>query len=339
MQTFWASVFVFGLLIFIHELGHFLVAKRVGIKVHEFSLGFGPRLLGITRGGTAYNLRLIPLGGFVRMAGMDPQEEVEDKESSFQNKTIGQRAGVIAAGPLMNLLLAALLLAVIFLFQGFPVPTTTVARLVPGQPAEKAGLLPGDRIVAVNRHPVNNWEEMTRIINSHPGQPIVVTAERQGQILEFEMVTVVDERGQGKIGIYPRQELRRLGLWEALARGAEYTVRLAGVILVFVGKMIVGAAPAEVGGPVRIVQEIHAAIQLGLFYLLQLAAFLSINLALFNLLPIPALDGSRLLFLAAEAIRGKPLDPAKENFIHLIGFGLLILLIVFITYRDILQLM
>lgn len=339
MQTFWASVFVFGLLIFIHELGHFLVAKRVGIKVHEFSLGFGPRLAGFAFRGTAYNLRLVPLGGFVRMAGMDPQEEVEDEESSFQHKTVGQRAAVIAAGPLMNFLLAAVLLAVIFFFQGFPVPTTTVARLVPGQPAERAGLLPGDRIVAVNGQPVRSWEEMTRTINGHPGQRIVVTVEREGRVLDFAMVTAVDERGRGKIGIYPRQEPQRLNPAAALLRGAEYTARLAGVILLFVGKMVVGAAPAEVGGPVRIVQEIHAAVQLGVYYLLQLAAFLSVNLALFNLLPVPALDGSRLLFLAAEAVRGKPLDPAKENFIHLIGFGLLILLIVFITYRDILQLM
>lgn len=339
MQTFWASILVFGLLIFFHELGHFTVAKWVGIKVHEFSLGFGPKLLGITRGETVYNLRLLPLGGFVRMAGMEPEEEVEDEEKSFTKKTVGQRAAVIAAGPLMNFLLAVLLLAVMFIAQGFPTPTTTIAKLVPGQPAERAGLQPGDRIVAIDDQPVTRWEQISHIVNTHPGQRLTLTVMRAGQEKRISMVTAIDANGLGKIGIYPDQELRRLGFFGALARGVEYTVRISGLILVFIGKMIVGRVPAELGGPVRIVQEINVAVQMGVFYLLQLAAFLSINLGLFNLLPIPALDGSRILFLAVERLRGRPVDPAKENFIHLVGFGLLLLFIVVITYHDILQLL
>lgn len=339
MQTFWASILVFGLLIIFHELGHFIAAKRVGIKVHEFSVGFGPKLLSIPRGETAYNLRLFPLGGFVRMAGMDPAEEVEDEEKSYKNKTVGQRAAVIAAGPLMNFLLAALLLMVIFMVHGFPTPTTTIGKLVPGQPAENAGLKPGDRIIAINDQPVTRWEDITSLVNAHPGQPITVTVLRDGGKEKFKLVTAVNAEGRGMIGIYPRQEMRPLGPFAALYRGMEYTVRLSGLILEFVGRMIVGQAPAEVGGPVRIVQEIHTAVQLGFFYLLQLAAFLSINLGLFNLLPIPALDGSRLLFLALEGLRGRPVDPTKENFVHLVGFGLLLLLIMVITYKDILGLL
>ncbi len=339
MQTFWASILVFGLLIIFHELGHFFLAKRVGIRVYEFSVGFGPKLLSIPRGETTYNLRLFPLGGFVRMAGMDPAEEVEDEERSFKRKTVGQRAAVIAAGPLMNFFLAALLLMIIFMFQGFPTPTTTIGKLVPDQPAERAGLKPGDTVIAINDQPVTRWEEISHLVNNHPGQPLTVTVLREGEKIKFSLVTAVDADGLGKIGIYPHQELRRLSLFAALSRGVEYTVRISGLILAFIGKMIAGQAPAEVGGPVRIVQEIHTAVQLGFFYLLQLAAFLSINLGLFNLLPIPALDGSRLLFLALEGLRGRPVDPAKENFVHLVGFGLLLLLIMVITYKDILGLL
>ncbi|MGB9802518.1 RIP metalloprotease RseP [Desulfofundulus sp.] len=339
MQTFWASILVFGMLIIFHELGHFVAAKQVGIKVHEFSVGFGPKLLSVPRGETVYNLRLFPLGGFVRMAGMDPADEVEEGERSYKHKTVGQRAAVIAAGPLMNFFLAALLLMVIFMAHGFPIPTTTIGKLVPGQPAERAGLKPGDRIIAIDDRQVTRWEDITRTVNAHPGQPISVTVLRDGREERFNLVTAVNAEGKGIIGIYPRQEMRPLNPLAALYRGIEYTVRLSGLILGFVGRMIVGRAPAEVGGPVRIVQEIHTAVQLGFFYLLQLAAFLSINLGLFNLLPIPALDGSRLLFLAVEGLRGRPVDPAKENFVHLVGFGLLLLLIMVITYKDILGLL
>lgn len=339
VQTFWASILVFGLLIIFHELGHFIAAKRVGIKVHEFSVGFGPKLLSFPRGETAYNLRLFPLGGFVRMAGMDPSEEVEEEERSYQNKTVGQRAVVIAAGPLMNFLLAALLLMIIFMVHGFPTPTTTIGKLVSGQPADNAGLKPGDKIVAINDKPVERWEDVTALVNAHPGQPITVIVLRNGEEKRFELVTAVNNEGKGMIGIYPRQEMRQLGPLAALYRGMEYTVRLSGLILEFIGRMIIGQAPAEIGGPVRIVQEIHTAVRMGFFYLLQLAAFLSINLGLFNLLPIPALDGSRLIFLALEGLRGRPVDPAKENFVHLVGFGLLLLLIMVITYKDILGLL
>ncbi|HHW44579.1 MAG TPA: RIP metalloprotease RseP [Desulfotomaculum sp.] len=339
MQTFWASIVVFGLLILFHELGHFLVAKRVGIKVHEFSIGFGPKLIGLIRGETVYNLRLLPLGGYVRMAGMDPAEEVDDEERSFQKKPVYQRAAVIAAGPAMNFLLAALLLAVIFITQGVPTPTTTIGKLVPGQPAEKAGVLPGDRVVAINDQPVDTWEQLSHLVNAHPGQSLTLTVVRAGKERKIHLLTVADPQGMGKIGIYPAQELRRLNPFSALGRGVEYTVRISVLILDFIGKMITGQAPAELGGPVRIVQEINTAVKMGLFYLIQLAAFLSINLGLFNLLPVPALDGSRILFLVVEGLRGRPVDPAKENFIHLIGFGLLLLLIVVITYKDIVQLM
>ncbi len=339
MQTFIASVFVFGLLIFFHELGHFLVARMVGIKIHEFSLGFGPKVVGIVAGGTAYNLRAFPLGGFVRMAGVDPNEENVEKDKSkwFVNKTVGQRASVIFAGPLMNFVLAVLLLAAVFVFQGLPVPsnTTLVGKVVPGLPAERAGIAAGDRIVAVDGRHVDSWEELVKYIYERPDKNIGIKVLRNGEELYFEVKTLKDEQGLGKIGIYQATEYKRMGIIPSLYMSIEWSVKMIFMILDFISKMIFGQAPADLGGPVRVVSEIGRAARVGLFFLLELAAFLSINLGLFNLLPIPALDGSRLLFLGWEKLRGKPIDPAKENFIHLIGFGLLLLLMVLITYRDI----
>lgn len=338
MQTLWASLAVFGLLIIFHELGHFLVAKQVGIKIHEFSIGFGFKLAGVVRGETAYNLRVLPLGGFVRMAGMEPEEKIEDEARAFNKKTVFQRVMVISAGPLMNFLLAVLLLAVIFMFEGLPLPTTTVERLLPGGPALNAGLLRGDKVVAINGQQTNQWEKMSAIINAHPDQTLKLTIERAGKQQEIRVVTMRDENGQGKIGIYPVYKVQPLNVFSALFKGAEYTGRVTVLIVEFIGRMITGQSAVDLGGPVRIVAEIKKAASFGVFNLLQLAAFLSVNLGLFNLFPIPALDGSRIMFLGIEWLRGRPLDPVKENFIHLIGFGLLLLFFVFITYNDVLQL-
>lgn len=339
MLTFIASVFVFGMLIFFHELGHFTVAKLVGIKVHEFSLGFGPKLLAIPVGETSYNLRALPLGGFVRMAGMDPNEEDDEKdeERGFNKKTIVQRIAVIFAGPLMNFLLAMLLLALIFAFQGLPIATTGIQDVLSGYPAEKAGIIAGDKIVAINSQPAESWEELVSLINQRPDENIKVTVVRDGSERQIEIKTVRDENGLGKIGIVPAQGYRKVGLIQSLGLGVAWTGKVSFMILDFISKMIFGQAPADLGGPVRVVSEIGKAAQVGFFFLLQLAAFLSINLGLFNLFPIPALDGSRILFLAWEKLRGRPVDPVKENFIHLVGFGLLLLLMVVITYNDLLQ--
>jgi len=341
MLTFVASVFVFGMLIFFHELGHFAVAKLVGIKVHEFSLGFGPKLFGIPAGETSYNVRTLPLGGFVRMAGMDPNEEedLRDEERGFNKKSVGQRMAVIFAGPLMNFLLAILLVGAVFFFQGAPVPSTGtgIGAVVPGSPAEKASILPGDRIVAVNDRPVEKWVELVDLINQRPEQNINLTVARDGVQRQVAVKTIRDEGGSGKIGIYQASDFVKTGFLQAVGKGVEWTGRVTFMIMDFISKMIFGQAPAELGGPVRVVTEIGKAAQVGFFFLLQLSAFLSINLGLFNLFPIPALDGSRILFLVWEKVRGRPVDPVKENFIHLVGFGLLLLLMVVITYNDILQ--
>lgn len=341
MLTFMASVFVFGMIIFFHELGHFLVAKLVGVKVYEFSMGFGPKLLSFSKGETFYNLRALPIGGFVRMAGMDPnqQGDEEDDERGFNKKTVGQRIKIIFAGPVMNFLLAVFLMAVIFFFQGIPVPSqsTRIGDVIPGFPAAKAGIVAGDKIVAINGVRVDNWEELVKFIYERPEEKIVISVVRGEAEYQFEVETVRDEEGLGKIGIYQARDFEKIGLLQSLVLGVEWTGRITFMILEFLSKMVFGQIPADLGGPVRVVSEIGKAAQMGLFFLLQLAAFLNVNIGLFNLLPIPALDGSRILFLVWEKLRGRPVDPVKENFIHLVGFGLLLLLMVIITYNDILQ--
>lgn len=337
MTTAVAAIVIFGLLIFIHELGHFLVAKRAGVLVYEFALGFGPKLFGIKRGDTVYTLRAVPLGGYVRMAGMDPTEEEVERHQSFKYKPLRTRMAVIFAGPFMNFVLAAVLFAAIFLIQGYPVASTTVHEVMPGHPAETAGIEAGDRIVAIQGREIENWDELAHTIETSPGVPLTLTVERDGSRQEITVTPrQVDDRVL--IGIVPQAVFERAGLFRAVTGGVEYTAQLTAMIITFLGQMIVNQAPLDVGGPVRIVSEIGVAAEQGMVMLLNMAAFLSVNLGLFNLFPIPALDGSRLMFLGWEGITRRPINPEKEGTFHLVGFALLLMLIVVITYNDIRQL-
>ncbi|ABB13927.1 RIP metalloprotease RseP [Carboxydothermus hydrogenoformans] len=340
MITAVASIVIFFLLIWIHELGHFLAAKKVGIVVKEFSIGFGPLLAKTRKKETQYSLRLIPLGGFVKMKGMDLEEgeEEEDDRGSFTKATVWQRALVLFAGSGMNLLLAVVLLALVFSAFGIPKAVPVIDKVQPNMPAAAAGFKPGDKIIAVNETKIASWEQLVEIISKSPGKPLTFKITRENLEKTIVVTPRPDDQGLGKIGIVPRQEIERKPIWEGLYLGFVYTFKIIALIVVFLGKMLVHQAPMELGGPVRVVSEIGRAAQFGLSSLVQLAAFLSINLGIFNLLPIPALDGSRIMFVLAEALRGKPIDPEKENFIHLIGFGLLLLLMLIITYKDIISL-
>ncbi len=339
MATFIASVIIFGLLIFFHELGHFSIAKLVGIKVREFSLGFGPKLLSHSKGETTYNLRAFPLGGFVNMAGMDPNEEETEEERGFNNKTVGQRIAVIFAGPAMNFLLAVFLLAVLFFSYGVPdKPTNVVQGTLPGKPAEIAGIKPGDTIVAIDGKQIVSWEQISKIVAENPGRPLEVTVLRGQERINVTVVPYLDENNTGKIGIFPAPG--KVGPVGAVASGIRYTGMLSYQIVAYLGQAIAQKVPLELGGPVQIVATINEAVESTDWFanLMSLGAFLSVSLGLFNLFPIPALDGSRILFLLIEMVRGKPIEQSKENFIHMVGFALLLLLIVFITYNDILRL-
>lgn len=332
-----ASILVFGLLIFFHELGHFLVAKKVGIKVKEFAIGFGPKVISWKSQETTYSLRIFPLGGFVRMTGEDPEEA--DEPGSFQAQPVINRFLSIIAGPLMNFLLAVVLFFTIyFAFLGVTISPVQIGQVFPEGRAAEAGLQVKDTILTINQEPVETWEQVVREINAHPEKQISMVIERNKEVMNFSLSPEKNQQtGHGLIGIGP--ETARFRLLPSLHLGARNTVMFVVFIVDSLAKMVTGEIPANIAGPVGIVSIVGEVAQTGIVNLLSLAAVLSINLGLLNLLPIPALDGSRLVFLIIEAIRKRPIDPKKESFIHFIGFALLILLMIAVTYKDVVRLL
>ena len=340
MSSVLIAVIIFGMLIFIHEAGHFLAAKRAGIDVHEFGIGFGPKLFAFQRRETTYTLRALPLGGFVRMAGTDPDDL--DNEAGFAKKSVSKRAIVIVAGAAMNLILAMVMFGLLISMTGVPTGELSsdpqIGEIIIGDRADQAGLLPGDKVISINGEPVRDWDELVNAISSNPEVALETVVLRDG---EEKVLTVTprlhDEEDRGWIGITAVYLVRPAGLGESILFGIQQTFYVAGLILSGLYQMITGQMAADVSGPIGITRIIGRAARLGFPYLLNLAAIININIGLFNLIPIPALDGSRLMFLAVEGIRGKPLDQAKENMFHMVGFALLMLLAIVVAYRDIIN--
>ena len=332
------AILAIGVIIIVHELGHYIAAKAAGIRVEEFAVGMGPKILGIKHGETDYSLRAIPLGGYVRMAGMDPEEKSDGR--GFNNKTVLQRMVVIFAGSFMNFLLAVVLFIMLFSFIGAPVDDSNfIGPVVEGYPAEQAGLQAGDQLTAINGEPVNNWLELTQIIQQNLENNLTITVQRDDTTLQVDVVPVRNpETGLGMIGMQNTRITVTYPVGEALQLGIQRSIEFLVFILNLLVQMITGQVAVELAGPVGIVQFTGEASQHGFGFLIQWIAILSIQLGILNLLPIPALDGSRLIFLGIEGVRGKPIDPAKENLVHLVGFAALILLIIVVTYNDILRL-
>lgn len=331
-----AFIFVFGLLVIFHETGHFAAAKLVGIRVEEFCIGFGPKIIGAKRGETFYSVRLLPLGGFVKMTGEEGDSDVND-ERSFMNKSVLSRLAVIGAGPFMNFVLAVILFAALFFIIGVPESNPLIGEVLTGSPADVAGLQTGDRVVAVAGEKVDTWEDMVAAIRSSPIESIPFQIERQGNILQLELTPKVNaETGTTYIGI--QRVIYRHSFFLAWAQGFKQSVRL----VTFIGRqllsMVTGQITPDVAGPVGIYQVIGEVARTGFLNLISLAAVLSVNLALFNLFPIPMLDGGQLVFLSIEAIRGRPLAPEQEGFLKFIGILLLMFLLVTVTFRDVTRL-
>lgn len=333
MQTFFASIFVLGILIFFHELGHFIIAKWVGIKVNEFSLGFGPKFVDFKRGETIYSVRVFPLGGFVKLEGED--EKTED-ERGFSNKPIWQRISVVSAGPFMNFVLALILLWIIGFFTG--ITTNVIHEITPGGPADVAGLKPGDRIIQINDYKVDEWDEVVSIISRNPGKELTIGVMRGTDIEQYQVVpeTVKSEMGErGIIGI--KSQILKRDFLKSLQYAFKRVIWVIVNIIAGIVLMIQKRAAVDIIGPVGIIYLVGEAARFGIFDLLSLASFISINLGLFNLLPIPALDGGRIFFILVELVRGKPLDPNKEGLIHFIGFAILMLLMFLVLFKDIVR--
>jgi len=335
MTTFIASIIIFGILIFFHEFGHFIVAKLSGVSVLEFAMGFGPKIIGFQKGETKYSLRIVPLGGFCRMKGEDPEEANEP--GSFLNASPINRIGILAAGSLMNFTLAVILLSLLYGMIGVPsdIPNE-VGQVIEGGQADEAGFEPGDRVQKVNETEISSWEQLVRVINENPGEQLDMTVTRNGETMSISVVPEEEpETGRGIIGV---TNLTSASLPTAISEGVGQTWWFTRMIFVGLYQMVTGQVEPDVAGPVGIVHMIGEVAETGIVNLFPFAAFLSINLGILNLLPIPALDGSRIIFSFIELIRGRPIDPTKENFVHFMGFAFLLLLMLVIVYNDLLRL-
>lgn len=346
-------IIILGLIVFVHEFGHFIVAKRSGMRVEEFGFGFPPRIFGVKRGDTVYSVNWVPLGGFVKIKGENG--EGEGDSDSFISKSIPRRAAVMLAGVTMNVILAFVLLSfgyAIGIPQALDAPkagaivdnaTVRVGGVRPGSPADKAGLKTDDVILAMDGSSAENADALRQAIRSGSGD-IKVKISRGGT--ESELVAtpeVLSETGTRGLGL----ELFDVGnvrypWYLAPVRGAEATLSmLISIAMSFYG-LIAGifagaGVPAAVSGPVGIAVYTGDAVKIGFRYLIEFTAFLSLNLAVLNAIPFPALDGGRFLFIVVEAIRRRPVSRRVEGIVHQVGFALLMLLILAVTYRDLLR--
>lgn len=334
MVTIVAWIVVFGVLVAVHELGHFFVAKSLGMAVDEYSLGFGPTLAAHRWGETRYSLRAIPLGGFVRVRGMDGQQS--DDPRAYPNRPLWQRFAVIFAGPVMNLLLAFVLFVIALGPIGDPVATTTIQHLLAHYPAHAAGLRPGDRILSIDGHRIATGSDVSRVVAKHAHQTLKVVVVRGQRRLSFIVHPRYDKSlKEYLIGIQLGLKVVHLPALEAIRAGAVRTVQLTGSLFVALYQLVTGRHGFDVMGPVGIAITVGQAARAGWYWLVTLGAILSANLALFNILPVPVLDGSRLFLLGVEGVRRRAMDPEREGMIHMVGMAFLLLFVIFVTYHDI----
>jgi len=357
MTSFWAAVFLFGLLIFFHEFGHFILAKLLGVRILKFSLGFGPRLIGKKIGDTEYLISAVPLGGYVKPLGEEMGEEIkeEDKPFAFNYQPVWKRAAIVFAGPFFNLILAYIIFTT-FLGANLPVAipdlnsiTTTIEDVAEGSPAMKAGLRKGDTVVSVDGKAVTEWNEMAQIFSKNPGRELSLKIKRNNDLIDIvvtpEPTQTRDEEGNevivGRIGISKKLDAKLIegrGMIFAPLMGIQAVYEWSILTLKVVGKLFTGALSAkQVGGPLLIIDSATKAAAAGAFTYFNFIAIISINLAILNLLPIPVLDGGHLMFMSIEAIRGKPLNERILNVLTKVGMTLLILLIAFVFYNDIIR--
>jgi len=352
MTTVLATIIVLGVLIFIHEFGHFLLAKACGVRVDAFSLGFPPKLLHKQVGETDYRLSVVPLGGYVKLLGENPNDEVppELEHRSFLHHSLWHRFLIVLAGPAFNFLFAVLALFLVFAITGIPYLTTEIGEVTADAPAARAGLQKGDKILSVAGQPVGRWEELSPKIKAHGERPLALEVKRGEQVLQ---VTLVPQRMEvpdvfGKkvstvlIGIKPSEDLAvdRVGPLQALREGTAYTLRISWITLQSIYKLLAQEVPLKtLGGPIFIAQVAGKQAEQGVSYLIQFMAILSVNLAMLNLLPIPILDGGHLFFIIWEAARGKPVPVKHREMAQALGLMLILALMALVLYQDILRLL
>jgi len=339
--TILTTIIIIAVLILFHEWGHFVTARKIGIPVYEFSIGFGYKLFSKNVNGVDYSLRIIPLGGFVRMAGEEPGDH--EDPNGFSKRTPFEKMAVAFAGPFMNFILALFIFIYSYSFIGIPsaLDEPVIGQAIKGKPAVETGLQAGDRVLSVNQQQVETWTEFTAVLADNPeGKVLDIKVERNDQIIDFAVVPEENPgTGNYEIGVLSKIAYDKQGILESIKIGFQQTYELTLLLLSGLWLLVSGgASAADLAGPVGITQLVGEAAQVGTVFLLNFTAFLSINLGVLNLLPIPALDGSRIVLAGVEAVRRKPLEPEKEGFIHFLGFIFLILLIIIVTYNDIVRL-
>lgn len=414
LNTVIAFIFMFGLLVFVHELGHLIFAKRTGMLAREFAIGFGPKIFTFKRDETLYTIRLLPIGGYVRVAGEDPEIielkpghhiglefneqnkvskiivnnksqhpnarvievehvdldhdliiegyeldeygeklhfEVDRKayfimneeetqiapyDRQFASKTVGQRAIQLFAGPMMNFLLAIVIFLILGIVQGVPADNALIGFIQPDSPAEEAGIQDGDEVIQIDGTPISTWVEFTTIIQDKPNEEVNIVVQRDNKTDSLVIIPKeVEQHGEkvGQVGVKLAFEKSFVGTFKY---GFTQTYEITELVVKSLGMLITGQYSLDMlAGPVGIYDATDEVVQTGFMNFLMWTAMLSINLGIINLVPLPALDGGRLLFVGIEAIRGKPMDPQKEGIVHFLGFALLMLLMIVVTWNDI----
>ncbi|WP_046175023.1 RIP metalloprotease RseP [Domibacillus indicus] len=413
MNTVIAFIVIFGSLVFFHELGHFIFARRAGILCREFAIGFGPKVFSHKKGETVWTIRLLPLGGYVRMAGEDPEttelkagqrigvvfneneeavnliingrdrfkdarvieieradlehgltisgyEEGEEElktypvhrealitedqlsiqiapyDRQFNSKTLLQRAMAIFAGPLFNFILAFIVFVVLAMIQGIPTNEPELGEVIDEGAAVEAGLKEGDRVVSIDGENMASWDEIVKVIQENPGEELTFIVDREGEQLTVPVTPSAEEaegKTFGRIGVYSPFEHSIIG---SFTYGAKDVYNWTKLIFELLGTIVTGQFSLDMlSGPVGIYVSTDTVAQSGIFNLAKWAGVLSINLGIMNLLPLPALDGGRLMFFLYEAVRGKPVDRQMEGMVHFVGFALLMLLMIVVTWNDI----
>lgn len=346
-RTVAAFVVVLGVLVFVHELGHYLAARWRGVHVEAFSIGFGRPIAAWTdRLGTQWKVAWLPLGGYVKLHGQERPEDVSGEVRAawqpgrtFHEKSVGSRAIVVAAGPIANFLLAIVLFAGLFATAGRPVAVPEVGEVMADSAAAQAGLRAGDRIEAIDGRKVTRFEDIQRVVSANPDKTVTVAIRRDGQAQTITLTTGVREEDGRRVGVLGirggNTRLERLGPWQATVAGVQQTWDITAQTVAGLWQMISGHRGTEdLGGPLRIAQLSGQVAQLGVASLVSFIAVLSVNLGLINLFPIPILDGGHLLFYLAEALRGRPVPPQAQEYGYRAGFALLASLFVFATWND-----
>ena len=336
-----APFIVFGVIVLVHEGGHFLTAKWTGMKVEEFAIGFGPRLFSFKKGETVYSLRLFPLGGFNRIMGMDPPLPGERRDPrAFSERPVWQKLLVISAGSLTNIVMAFLIFCSVFWVMGvqsFP-DRPEIGRVIPGMPAEMAGLLPGDRILSVDGKAIGKWTDLRGVWGNKPGRILPMTIERDGVTKEVTIIPRDNGEGQALVGVTAALDSRPISAAEAVRLGAGESLAVVQSVFLGIASAVTGGQ-AEVSGPIGVARMAGVVAEVGPAQFFLFIAILSLNLGIMNLFPVPLLDGGLFFLILGEALFRRRLSGRVLHYIQAVGITILLALFIFATMNDISALM